>query len=99
MDGLLNSTPQSRSGRILRAVDGSRAAKSAAYAVARIASTLQWQIHAQYVVDLSQTFELFADSSPETGRPEDNLSNAERAKAFRQRGTLALNEVECCAAR
>lgn len=90
----MNGDQAPRAHSLLLAIDGSPAAKAAAYAAARIASALGWGVHAEYVVDASLVFNLLADPGPELGWPVRADSFKDRIARFREVGTIALAEVE-----
>src|SRR5512135_2844054 len=79
---------------ILVATDGSPASKSAAYVACYVASILQWSIHALYVVDATQAFDIYGDYGQEWGRWRRGVSNRARIIGFREWGTMALAEIE-----
>lgn len=90
----MNELKQTKPGGVLLAVDGSPSAKSAAYAVAQIASGLQWGIHALYVVDIPQVFDMYGSARQELSQLEGVLpAKRRRVTLFKEHGTLALTEV------
>jgi nucleotide-binding universal stress UspA family protein len=90
----MNKLQQLKSGSILLAVDGSLSAKAAAYAAAQIAYAMQWRLHALYVVDVNQVFELYSNSSPELGELGEDVPEEQKITLFEEQGTLALTEIE-----
>lgn len=90
----MNSTQQFNPNSILLAVDGSSSAKAAAYTAAQVASVLEWKIHALYVVDAAQVFEMYSDASRELGQLGGEFSNEQPVTLFEEQGTLSLIEIE-----
>ena len=90
----MSKTQQSIFSSILLAVDGSRSAKAAARAAARIAFAMDWKIHALYVVDATQVFEMYTDTTKELSELGEDLPNEEKITLFEEQGTLALAEIE-----
>ena len=91
---MIKNTQQFKQNSILLAVDGSPSAKAAAYAATQVASALRWNIHALYVVDAAQVFEMYSDSSQELGKLGEEISNEQRITFFEEQGTLALTEID-----
>lgn len=85
---------QSTSGSILLAVDGSRSAKAAAKAASKIASSMKWNLHALYVVDAAQVFEMYSDATKELSELGEELPQEEKEKLFEEQGILALAEIK-----
>jgi len=82
-------------GMILLATDGSPSARSAAYGAAQIALALQWRLHAVYVIDVSQAFDLYSNINQElTELGTDPPQNEQRITLFEEQGTLALSEIQ-----
>ena len=90
----MNNTRQFNSNSILLAVDGSSSAKAVAYAAAQVASALEWNIHALYVVDAAQVFEMYSDTSRELSKLGGEISNEQLVTLFEKQGTLSLIEIE-----
>ena len=90
----MKDTQQFKPNNILLAVDGSRSSKAAAYAATQVASALKWKIHALYVVDAAQVFEMYGDTSQELGKLGGEFSNEEPVTLFEEQGTLSLIEIE-----
>jgi nucleotide-binding universal stress UspA family protein len=90
----MHTADKSESGSILLAVDGSASAKSAAYAATQIAATLQWGIHAVYVVDITQVFDVYGNTRQELNELGKNIPNEMQSTLFEEQGTLALAEIE-----
>lgn len=90
----MNNTQIFNSNNILLAVDGSPSAKAAAYAAIQIASALAWNIHALYVVDATQVFEMYSDTSQELRKLGGEISIEQPVTLFEEQGTLSLIEVE-----
>jgi len=82
-------------GMILLATDGSPSARSAAYGAAQIALALQWRLHAVYVIDVSQAFDLYSNINQELKElGTDPPQNEQRITLFEEQGTLALSEIQ-----
>ena len=81
-------------GKILLAVDGSHPSSSAARAAAWIAKSLHWSIHAVYVVDAAQVFEMYGDTTPELSEFGTQVPDEQQFDLFKEQGLLALAEVE-----
>ena len=79
---------------ILLAVDGSRPAKAAAYAATQLASALRWSIHALYVVDAVQVFEMYSNPNQELNKLDGEISNEPLTTLFEEQGILALAEID-----
>lgn len=90
----MNSTQQFNPNSILLAVDGSSSAKAAAYAATQVASALEWNIHALYVVDATKVFEVYSDISQELGKLGGEFSNEQPVTSFEEQATLSLIEIE-----
>ena len=90
----MNNSQQFKPGSILLAVDGSPSAKAAAYAATQVASTLNWDIHALYVVDAVQVFETYSDPSRELGKLGNEISNQHLVTLFKEQGMLTLAEID-----
>ena len=91
---MMNNTQQSKPNSILLAVDGSSSAKAAAFEATQVASALGWNIHALYVVDAAQIFEMYSDTSRELSKLGGEISNEETITLFEEQGTLTLAEVD-----
>ena len=76
------------------AVDGSHPSKSAACAAAWIARSYQWSVHAIYVVDAAQVFELYGDTTRELSELGVQVPDQQQIDLFNEQGQLALAEVE-----
>jgi len=85
---------QPKPGNILLAVDGSPSSKAAAYDAVQVSSALGWNIHALYVVDAAQVFEMYSDSSQELGKLGEQISNEQPITLFEEQGTLTLAEID-----
>jgi len=79
---------------ILLTVDGSLPSKSAAYAATQIASAMGWRLHALYVVDVTQVFEVYSDTTRELSELGDEVLHEQQITLFEEQGTLALAEIE-----
>lgn len=90
----MNNTQQFNPNSILLAVDGSSSAMAAAYAATQVASALEWDIHALYVVDAAQVFEGYTDTSRELGKLGGEFSNEQPVTLFEEQGNLSLIEIE-----
>jgi len=90
----MNESQQFDPNRILLAVDGSQSSKAAVYAAAQIASAIGWSLHALYVVDVTQVFEIYGDTSKELSELVDNTRNEQQMTLFEEQGTLVLAEIE-----
>lgn len=90
----MQTTHQLKPDNILLAVDGSPSARGAANAAIKIAAAMGWKLCAQYVVDVTQVFEAYADTTRELSELGDDLPDAQRIKLFEEQGTLALAEIE-----
>ena len=90
----MKNLQQSKPGRILLAVDGSSSSKATAYAATQVASALAWNIHALYVVDAAQVFEMYSDPSPELGKLGGEISNERLITLFEEQGMLTLAEID-----
>jgi nucleotide-binding universal stress UspA family protein len=87
----MNSTFQiPKPGSILLALDGSSAAKGAAFTATQIASILQWSIHAMYEVNLTKVFDMYSSVGPELSELGNDVSDKRRITLFEEQGTLAL---------
>ena len=83
----------SKSDSILLAIDGSMSAKGAALAATQIASVMQWSLHAVYVVDSTEAFDLYSDIVPELGELRNDVPDERKITLFEEQGTLALAEI------
>jgi len=90
----MNDTQQFNPNSILLAVDGSPSAKAAAFTAVEVASTLNWNIHALYVVDAAQVFEMYSDSSQELNKLGGEISNERLITLFEEQGMLTLAEID-----
>ena len=91
---MMNNTQAFKHNNILLAVDGSPSSKAAAYAATQIASVLRWNIHAIYVVDAAQVFEMYSDPSRELNKLNGEISNEHLITLFEEQGTLTLAEID-----
>jgi nucleotide-binding universal stress UspA family protein len=91
---MMKNTQEFKHDSILLAVDGSPSAKAAAYAATQVASTLNWNIHALYVVDAVQVFETYSDPRKELGKLEGEISNERLITLFEEQGMLTLAEID-----
>ena len=91
---MINNTQRFNHNSILLAVDGSSSAKAAAFAATQVASTLNWNIHALYVVDAAQVFEMYSDPSQELSKLDGEISNERLITLFEEQGTLTLAEID-----
>lgn len=90
----MSKIQQHDSGKILLAVDGSSSAKAAAYAAAQIAPALRWDLHALYVVDVTQVFEIYRDTSQELSEFGEEIPHEQKVALFEEQGALALAEIK-----
>jgi len=90
----MKNLQQFNPGNILLAVDGSTSSKAAAYAATQVASALGWEIHALYVVDAAQVFEMYSDTRQELSKLGDVVTNEQPITLFEEQGALALAEVD-----
>ena len=90
----MNKEQVSTLNSILLAVDGSQPAQAAAYAAIQLASTFAWNIHALYVVDAAQVFEMYSNPNRELKKLGGEVSNESLVTLFEEQGTLALAEID-----
>jgi len=90
----MDSDQESKSNSILLAIDGSIPAKAAAIAAAQIASWTHCSLHALYVVDVTQIFEIYSDTSRELSELDEEIANDQKVSLFEKQGALALAEIE-----
>jgi nucleotide-binding universal stress UspA family protein len=91
----MNEHKQTDPGKVLLAIDGSPSARSAAYAAAQLASVMHWGLHALYVVDITQVYDMYGNVQRELSELEsDMLPTQRRITLFEEQGTLALTEVQ-----
>jgi len=90
----MNDTKQPNHNSILLAVDGSSTAKAAAYAATQMATVLQWGINALYVVDVTQVFEPYGNTSKELSELGDEIPHEQKISLFKEQGSFALMEIE-----
>ena len=90
----MNNTQQFKHNSILLAVDGSPSAKAAAHAAIQLASKLNWNIHALYVVDITQVFDPYSDIFPELSELGEETPCEQKVTLFEEQGVLALVEIE-----
>jgi nucleotide-binding universal stress UspA family protein len=82
------------SGNILLAVDGSQSAKVAARIAVQVASAMHWGLHALYVVDVTDVFDIYTDTAKELSELEEELPSEQKVRLFEEQGALALTEIE-----
>jgi len=85
---------QFKPGKILLAVDGSPSSKAAAYAAIQLASKMQWDLHALYIVDVTDVFDIYTDTSKELSELEEETLRERKVGLFKEQGSLALTEIE-----
>jgi len=90
----MDSAQESQSESILSAIDGSLPAKAAAYTAIQIATWMQWSLHALYVVDVTQVFEVYSDISQELSELDKEMKHERNVTLFEEQGILALAEIE-----
>lgn len=91
---MMNNSQQFEHNNILLAVDGSLSAKAAAYTAIQVASALKWSVHALYVVDAAQVFEIYSDTSQELNKLGGEISDKETLTLFEEQGALVLAEID-----
>ena len=72
------------------AVDGSLSTKSAAYTAAQLASALHWSICAEYIVDVTQVFEVYGDTHQELSEFGDVVPREEQITFLATQADLIL---------
>jgi len=90
----MNNTQRFNPNSILLAVDGSPSSKAAAYVASQVASTFEWNIHAMYVVDAAQVFEMYSNPSQELSKLDGEISNERLITLFEEQGSLTLAEID-----
>ena len=79
---------------ILLAVDGSQSAKASALVAAQVASAMHWGLHALYVVDVTDVFDIYTDTSKELSELGEEMLSEQKVRLFKEQGSLALAEIE-----
>lgn len=90
----MSKTQNENAKDILLAVDGSVSAKSATNIAVKFASALQWSIHAEYIVDVTQVFEIYGSTDQELSELDNYEPDRKHIKLFEEQGNLVLDEVE-----
>ena len=90
----MKKSQEAIAGNILLAVDGSQPAKVAAHIATQVASAMHWGLYALYVVDVTDVFEIYTDTSKELSELGEEMLSAQKVRLFEEQGTLALAEIE-----